>query len=159
VLEGVDNLGEKVRFMEELGRLQVCQAVLHRRLWDGSSITACSTGRGTSRPITAAVCSSRLSSGGNRSIRAARTACTEAGTWIVGRACTRRYAPPLATTPCPGACPCRSVSAQGVERRRVVWTCAAGGGRVRLPSVPRDKGLGQDGWESEALAGDGAPAQ
>jgi hypothetical protein len=34
VLEGVDDLREEVRFVEELGGLQVCQAVLHRRLWE-----------------------------------------------------------------------------------------------------------------------------
>ena len=36
-----------------------------------------------------------------------------------------------------GACPCRSASAQGIERRRAVWTCTAGEGRVRLTGVPR----------------------
>src|SRR5262245_9423936 len=40
---------------------------------------ACNRSRGTSMPRTAAVCSSRFSSGGSRSMRAARTACTVAG--------------------------------------------------------------------------------
>ena len=39
-------------------------------------------GKGTSVPTTAAVCRSRFSSGGNRSMRAASTACTVAGTGI-----------------------------------------------------------------------------
>ena len=41
---------------------------------------ACNSGQGTSVPITAAVWSRRFSSGGSRSIRAASTACTVAGT-------------------------------------------------------------------------------
>ena len=41
---------------------------------------ACSSGQGTSVPMTAAVWSRRLSSGGSRSMRAASSACTVAGT-------------------------------------------------------------------------------
>ena len=41
---------------------------------------ACNNSKGTSVPITAAVCNRRFSSGGNLSIRAANTACTVAGT-------------------------------------------------------------------------------
>ena len=37
---------------------------------------ACNRAKGTSVPITATVCSKRLSSGGKRSMRAASTACT-----------------------------------------------------------------------------------
>src|SRR5215813_8646559 len=42
-----------------------------------------------------------------------------------------------------------SASAPGIERRRVVWTCAAGGGRVRLANVPRGKGLGKGSSRAE----------
>ena len=42
---------------------------------------------GTSVPTTAAACSSRRASTGSRSIRAASTACTVAGTWML---CTSR---------------------------------------------------------------------
>ena len=41
---------------------------------------ACSSAKGTSLPMTAAACSRCLSSGGSRSMRAASTACTVAGT-------------------------------------------------------------------------------
>ena len=52
----------------------------------GSSAMAWSSANGTSLPITAAAWSSRLSSGASRSMRAARTACTVAGTWSALRA-------------------------------------------------------------------------
>src|SRR5262249_23751402 len=42
-----------------------------------------------------------------------------------------------------------SASAPGIERRRVVWTCAVGGGRVRLANVPRGKGLGEGSSRAE----------
>ena len=48
-----------------------------------ASAIACSRTNGTSLPMTEAVWSSRLSSGGSRSIRAASTACTVAGTWML----------------------------------------------------------------------------
>src|SRR5262249_46899095 len=62
----------------------------------GSSAMACNSGKGTSLPITAAVCRRRFSSGGSRSIRAASTACTVAATLAVrtGRAARERPAPP-----------------------------------------------------------------
>ena len=44
---------------------------------------ASSRAKGTSLPMTEAVCRSRLSSGASRSMRAARIACTVAGTSIV----------------------------------------------------------------------------
>src|SRR5262249_30904592 len=56
------------------------------------SAMACSSGQGTSVPITAAVWSRRLSSGGSRSMRAASTACTVAGAGGVPRAPGRREA-------------------------------------------------------------------
>ena len=88
VLEGVGALREQTRFVEELGGLEVseprCSAA------SASSAMACKRGRGTSVPMTAAACSSCFSSGGSRSMRAANTACTVAGTWMVGRRCARR---------------------------------------------------------------------
>ena len=45
VLEGVARLGEELRLVEELGRLQVCQAVLHGAP-RGASAMACSNGEG-----------------------------------------------------------------------------------------------------------------
>ena len=44
-------------------------------------------------PMTEAACSSRLSSGGSRSMRAARIACTVAGTWSASTGRVSRYAP------------------------------------------------------------------
>ena len=89
VLEGAFALGEEPRLIEKLGGLQVGKATLERRLGQLSNGLR-SSSKGTSVPITAAVWRRRFSSGGNRSIRAASTACTVAGTWMVGRACPRR---------------------------------------------------------------------
>ena len=72
--------GNRLRLVEELGGLQVREPAAQRLL--GSSAIACSSANGTSLPITAAACSRRLSSGGSRSMRAARIACTVAGTWM-----------------------------------------------------------------------------
>ena len=65
VLEGVAALGKQAGLLEELRRLQLRQA----------SAMACSSGQGTSVPMTVAVWSRRLSSGGSRSMRAASCAC------------------------------------------------------------------------------------
>ena len=88
VLEGVVRLGEQAGLVEELRRLQVRQAAVQRLL--GQLGNGLQQGKGTSVPMTAAVWSRRFSSGGSRSMRAASTACTVAGTWMVGRACARR---------------------------------------------------------------------
>ena len=62
----------------------------------GSSAIACSSANGTSLPITAADCSRRLSSGGSRSMRAARIACTVAGTWMARIGSRQAIGPALA---------------------------------------------------------------
>ena len=56
---------------------------------------ACSKEKGTSVPMAAAVWRSLFSSDGKRSIRAASTACTVAGTCRLSRGLTRRWAPGL----------------------------------------------------------------
>ena len=88
MLEGEGVLGERPRLIEKLGRLQAGQAM--RQPSSGASARAYSRGKGTSVPITAAVCNRCLSSGGSRSIRAISTACTVAGTWMVRTGCARR---------------------------------------------------------------------
>ena len=77
VLEGEFTLGEEPRLVDELG-LQVVEAAVQAA--SGISAMACNSARGTSVPMTAAVWKRCLSSGGSRSIRAASTACTVAGT-------------------------------------------------------------------------------
>ena len=52
--------------------------------------------RGTSVPMTAAVCRSCFSSGGSRSMRAASTACTVAGTWMLWERLCQAIGPRLA---------------------------------------------------------------
>ena len=89
VLEGVFRLGEEPRLVEELRGLEVGEAggaapSPAGRQWPVRR------GNGTSVPMTAAVCSRRLSSGGSRSMRAASTACTVAGTWMLCSGCARR---------------------------------------------------------------------
>ena len=64
VLEGVFELGEQARLVEELGRLQVREAAMERGL--GQLGNGLQQGKGTSVPITAAVWSRRFSSGGSR---------------------------------------------------------------------------------------------
>ena len=88
MLEGVLRLGEQAGLIQELCRLQVRQAAVQRRL--GTSAMAWSSGKGTWVPTTAAVCRSRFSSGGRRSMRAASTACTVAGTAGIGMDVARR---------------------------------------------------------------------
>jgi len=78
VLEGVLLLGEQAGLIQKLRRLEVCRP--RCSVASGTSAMACNRGKGTSVPTTAAVCRSRFSSGGNRSMRAASTACTVAGT-------------------------------------------------------------------------------
>ena len=78
MLEGVFRLGEQAGLIEELRRLEVRQAAVQRLL--GQVGNGLQQGKGTSVPITAAVWSRRFSSGGSRSMRAASTACTVAGT-------------------------------------------------------------------------------
>ena len=79
MLEGVFRLGEQAGLIQELRRLEVRQAAVQRRPRAASAM-AWSSGKGTSVPMTAAVWRSCFSSGGNRSMRAASTACTVAGT-------------------------------------------------------------------------------
>ena len=89
VLERVLQRREQARFVEEFRRLKMGQG---RRLRSSSvkdralaapavsTVIARSRANGTSLPITAAVWSSRFSSAGSRSMRAAKTAWTVAGT-------------------------------------------------------------------------------
>ena len=84
MLEGILPLGEQARLVEELGRLEVRETTMQRVL--GQLGDGLEEGKGTSVPMTAAVCSRRLSSAGSRSMRAASTACTVAGTCSVCRA-------------------------------------------------------------------------
>ena len=82
MLEGVLALGKQARLVEELRGLEMGEAAVEaclRHLGNGLQQR-----QGHLRPITAAVCSRRLSSGGSRSMRAASTACTVAGTCMVG---------------------------------------------------------------------------
>ena len=79
VLERVLEVGEEAGLVEELGGLEAvepCGAAPPRAL----SAIAWSSAKGTSLPMTAADWSRRLSSGASRSMRAASTACTVAGT-------------------------------------------------------------------------------
>jgi hypothetical protein len=88
VLDGVFVVGKQACLIQELGGLEVREAAVEgvlRKLGDDLQ-----QGQGTSVPMTAAVCSKRFSSGGSRSMRAASTACTVAGTWMVGSACSTR---------------------------------------------------------------------
>ena len=88
VLEGVGALGKQTGLVEELRRLQLRQARYSAS--SGVSAIAWSSGPGTSVPMTAAVWSKRLSSGGSRSRRAASSACTVAGACKVSSGCARR---------------------------------------------------------------------
>ena len=81
MLEGVFRLREQARLIQKLRRLQVRQAAVQRP--SGTSAMARSSAKGTSVPSTAAVCNSPFSSGAKRSMRAASTAWTVAGTWDV----------------------------------------------------------------------------
>ena len=92
VLEGVLEVGHEPRLVEELGGLQVRETAPQgllgqRRRWPGAAA------RGTSLPMTEAAWSRRLASGGSRSMRAARTASTVAGTSIASIGRARRCAP------------------------------------------------------------------
>ena len=87
VREGVPDLGEQVSLVEELGALEVRQATVQRGLRQlghglkerqGHLVT--DDGGGLQEPF-------RL---GSRSMRAARTAATGAGTWRLGSACVRQ---------------------------------------------------------------------
>ena len=91
VLEGVFEVREEARLVEELGGLEVGRA--HGALFLGLSAMADRSANGTSLPMTAADWSRRLSSGERRSIRAARMAWTVGGTWMSVRAFASRYAP------------------------------------------------------------------
>ena len=80
VLEGVLEIRKEPGLVEELGGLQVVEPAterLVRQLGDRLEQR-----KGTSLPTTEAACSRCLSSGGSRSMRAARIACTVGGTWI-----------------------------------------------------------------------------
>jgi hypothetical protein len=76
--EGIDVLGKKACLIEELGSLQVCEATMQRlfgdignRMEEGEGQLGTNDRRGLQELL-------RL--GGSRSMRAARTACTVAGT-------------------------------------------------------------------------------
>ena len=88
MLEGVFELREEARLVQELRGLEIGEIAV--QLVSGRSAMAVSRVPGTSVPMTAAVCSRRLASGGSRSMRAASTACTVAGTWILCSGCARR---------------------------------------------------------------------
>ena len=82
VLEGVLELGEQARLVQELGGLEAGEPAA-QLLLAAARRSPGAARTGTSLPMTAAVWSRRFSSGGSRSMRAARIACTVAGTWIV----------------------------------------------------------------------------
>ncbi len=84
VLEGVFEIGEEARLVEELGGLQMREPCAQRLLGQlGDRARAARRARPCRRPTLTAAGSS--SSGGSRSMRAARTACTVAGTWMLPR--------------------------------------------------------------------------
>ena len=82
VLKSVSELGEEAGFVEELRGLQVAEPAA--QFLFGQLTIACRRAKGTSVPMTAAVWKRRLFSGGSRSMRAASTACTVAGTGTPG---------------------------------------------------------------------------
>ncbi len=84
VLEGVFEIGEEARLVEELGGLQMRELV-RAAPPRAAPRSRESCAKGTSLPTTDADCSRLFSSGGSRSMRAARTACTVAGTWMLPR--------------------------------------------------------------------------
>ena len=86
VLERVFEVGEEARLVEQLRGLEGRQTLPEGVL--GACATARRRATGTSFPMTAAAWRRRLASAGSRSIRAARTASTVAGTSIasIGRA-------------------------------------------------------------------------
>ena len=88
MLEGVFPLGKEARFVEELCPWSCAR--LRYNAASGTSAMARRSGKGTSWPITAAVCRSRFSSAESRSIRAASIACTVAGTCRLVRGCVSR---------------------------------------------------------------------
>ena len=88
MLEGVFALGEEARLIEELGSLQVGEAVMQRLL--GQLGNGLQERQGHLSANHGGRLQQTLVFGGNRSIRAASTACTVAGTWMVGSACARR---------------------------------------------------------------------
>ena len=89
VLEGVFQLGEEAGLVEELRGLQAGTGCWCR-VASGTSAMACRSAAGTSLPMTAADWRRFLSSGDSRSMRAASTACTVAGTCNVVTSCARR---------------------------------------------------------------------
>ena len=92
VLEGVLEIGEELRLVDELGRLQAGQAAPQLVLGVlGDLAGARSTAR--SLPMTDATWRRRLSSAASRSMRAARIAWTVAGIWIAPAILASRYAP------------------------------------------------------------------
>ena len=91
MFEGVRVLGKEARLVQQPATWRCVR--LRYRASSGSSAMAWSRGKDTSVPITAAVWSRRFSLGGSRSMRAASTACTVAGTCRACSGCARRYAP------------------------------------------------------------------
>jgi hypothetical protein len=89
VLEGVLDVREQACLVQELGGLEPGEA-LGQRVCRRPGDAPASTATGTSAPTTEAVWSNVLSSGGSRSIRAARIACTVAGTCTVSGVFTSR---------------------------------------------------------------------
>ena len=88
MLEGVLQVRKEAGLVQELGGLQAAESAA-RRLRRRSA-TAWSSVKRHVLPTTAAVWSRRLSPGDRRSMRAASTACTVAGTWMVGSGCASR---------------------------------------------------------------------
>ena len=78
MLEGVGMLGEEARLVEELGGLEVRQATMEHRL--GQLGNGVQQGQGHLGANDRSGLERCFSSGGSRSMRAASTACTVAGT-------------------------------------------------------------------------------
>ena len=140
VLERVLQLREEARLVQELGRLERAPGRACSSSSGASAIGPAAAGSGTSLPITAAVWSSRFSSGGRRSMRAARTAWTVAGTRMrlqrpapAGRRRARRPAAPVSTSD-------RTLSSRknGLPSVRSISSAlsAAARRRRRLPAAP-----------------------
>ena len=88
MLEGVFLLGEQAGVIQELRRLHVCQTVVQCLL--GHIRNGPQQGKGHVCANHGSSLEQGLSSDGRRSMPAARTACTVAGTGIPWRGCTSR---------------------------------------------------------------------
>ena len=107
------------------------------------SAMARSSANGTSLPITAAVWSSRFSSGGSRSMRAASTAWTVAGTRISSTGRVSRYAP-RSPTSAPVSTRLRTLSSRknGLPSVRSISSACSGWTRRVVPQAGVEQLLG-----------------